>query len=249
MRSGYELPHVGGPTISTRLTATLIGALRSGEFAGETRLPAEDELAARYGVSRSVIRDVLGNLEREGFVERGRGIGTIINTDIVQMDNRLDLKFEYNHLVTARGQRPTVDHVRMHEEAADEDMAERLAIDVGARLIVCQKRVLASGTPVILSIDRVPVHIFGGENYRMFDWSRPVFDLLEECCGVTVDTDIACITPTNATAAVRGEMELPNGAALLMMDEVGYYRLKYPVLHTYAYYTDFFEFTMLRKKL
>lgn len=248
MNPKQELPHMGGATISSRLTSRLIQELRNGEFSQATRLPSEVELAEHYGVSRSVIRDVLSNLEGEGFVERGRGIGTLIHREIVELNNRLDLKFEYNNLVLGTGSRPETDSVRLYEKTAEEELADRLNVDEGSTVITCEKRILASGRPVIYSIDHLPIGLFGNIEYQMLDWSRPVFDLLEEYCGIVVDTDIANISATNGTAAIRGVMGLEEGEALLFIDEVGYYKLSFPVIQTYAYYTNFFDFTMLRKK-
>ena len=64
---------LGGDLISARVVSGLIQELRSGRYAGQDRLPAETELAADQNVSRTVIRDALSELEREGFVERGAG--------------------------------------------------------------------------------------------------------------------------------------------------------------------------------
>ncbi len=47
------------------------GALRSGD-----RLPSESELCERFSVSRTAVRQALGNLSREGLVESRKGIGS-----------------------------------------------------------------------------------------------------------------------------------------------------------------------------
>lgn len=245
----YQLPHMGGSTISTRLMAKLLTELRSGEYAHTDRLPSELELAERFGVSRSVIRDVLSDLEREGFIQRGRGIGTLIHREIVNLTGRLDVKFEYNELVRGTGYTPTTDSVRVYEKPADEALAERLDIDIGEPLIVCEKRVLASGQPVIFSVDHLPVSLFSGIDYRTMDWGLPVFDLLESHCGIVVDSDVAKVTATMGSPAIRQTLKVPDDEALLYIDEVGYYKLSQPILQTFGFYTNFFDFTILRKKL
>lgn len=245
----YELPNMGGSTMSNDLTRRMIAELHHGEYSQCDRLPSELELAGRFGVSRSVIRDVLSHLEREGFVERGRGIGTIIHRDIVNLSSRLDVKLEYAQLVSAMGYQPTADNVRLYEKTADEELAEKLAIDVGTPVIACEKRVLASGTPVIYSIDHIPVHLFSGKDYRLWDWSRSVFDLLEENAGIVVDTDVIQLFATNASEPVRQQLQVKDGEALIFMDEIGYYKLSSPIIHTLGFYTNFFEFSMLRKRI
>ena len=48
---------LGGAVISDRIVASLLEELRTGRYARADRLPAEVDLAAELGVSRTVIRD------------------------------------------------------------------------------------------------------------------------------------------------------------------------------------------------
>ena len=75
----YHLSHLGGKLMSTQVSALLIRELKEGAYAQAERLPSEVELSEQIGVSRTVIRDALSDLEREGLIERVRGIGTVIN--------------------------------------------------------------------------------------------------------------------------------------------------------------------------
>ena len=244
----YILPNFGGKLMSTRVSTLLIAELKDGVFKTAEKLPAELDLSERLGVSRTVIRDALADLECEGLIERVRGIGTVINRDIVNLKCRLDLKFEYNQIITDCGATPKSDSIIIRVEHADESLAQRLMLDVGANVIVCEKRMLASGVPVIYSIDYISMGLFSDMDYRDIDWSLPIFDIFETYCGLTVITDIAKITATNGCDKIRAKLNVPNGQSLIMLDEIGYCKLSRPVLRSLEYYTDFFEFTMLRKK-
>ena len=85
-------------------------------------------------------------------------------------------------------------------------------------------------------------------SYADIDWSEPIFDILDRHCGLIVVTDIARVSATNATPAIRQKLGVPDGDALLLLDEVGFCKLSRPVLRSLEFYTDFFDFTMLRKK-
>ena len=50
---------LGGAVISDRVVASLLEELSNGRYAQADRLPAEVDLAAELGVSRTVIRDAL----------------------------------------------------------------------------------------------------------------------------------------------------------------------------------------------
>ncbi len=243
----YQLPNRGGHTIARRLSVKLLDELRSGAFRDATRLPSEVDLAERYGVSRSVIRDALADLEGEGFVERGRGVGTVINRQIVGLKNRLDVKFEYNELIRQGGCVPSADAVRLYQEPANEELAEKLAVDVGAPLVVCEKRVNASGTPVIYSMDHLPQALFGRVNWRTLDWTVPIFDILAGRCGIEVDSAISRLAAVQGPPDICQKLAVPQDTALILMDEVGYFKLSHPVMHSLGYYTNFFDFSLFRK--
>ena len=153
-----------------------------------------------------------------------------------------------NELIRAAGYTPHSDSISLRVEYADEELAEKLQIDVGAGVIVCEKRVLAGSIPVIYSVDYLALSLFDGMSYADIDWSEPIFDILDRHCGLIVVTDIARVSATNATPAIRQKLGVPDGDALLLLDEVGFCKLSRPVLRSLEFYTDFFDFTMLRKK-
>ncbi|MEG0617091.1 MAG: GntR family transcriptional regulator [Oscillospiraceae bacterium] len=248
MDNSFHLPNLGGNLMSTQVSAMLMRELKDGIYSTAERLPAEVDLAATLKVSRTVIRDALSDLEREGFIERVRGIGTVINRTIVNLNNRLDLKFEYNDLISAAGYRPITDSVRIRNVIADSTLSSQLDIDVGSPVLVCEKRILAGTKPVIFSVDYMAEALFGSKDYAKTDWSRPIFEILDKDCGAMVTSNITRVSATNGDPAVRKCLLLNDFEALLLMDEVSYTKLCHPVLRSLSYYTDFFDFSMLRKK-
>src|SRR5882757_11094446 len=55
------------------IAAELRAAVRQGEYRDGGRLPSEERLAARYGVSRGTVRQALAVLRAEGTVTSRRG--------------------------------------------------------------------------------------------------------------------------------------------------------------------------------
>lgn len=246
--SGFELPHPGGKLMSTQVSSLLLSELKSGSFMASDRLPSEVELAEKLGVSRTVIRDALSDIEREGLIERVRGIGTVINRDIVNLSSRLDLKVEYNELIRGEGYTPKTDSLSLRSQPADDELCDILKLDAGEPVIVCKKRILAGERPVIYSIDFLPASLFGDTDYSRINWELPIFDILEHYCGLSIVTDIARVSATNAEPSIRAQLALSDGDALMMLDEVGYCKFSRPVMRSFEFYTDFFDFKVLRKK-
>ena len=73
-----------GPVpIGRQLEQLISDLIQSGEFASGQRLPTEMELCERLGVSRTPIRQALGNLVARGLLVRQPGRGTFVATSTV----------------------------------------------------------------------------------------------------------------------------------------------------------------------
>lgn len=94
---------LGGELRSQQTAQRLLEELRDGIYAAAAQLPSELELAEALGVSRTVVRDALSELERDGYLERVRGIGTLVNRDVLMVENRMDQKLEFNKMIRAIG--------------------------------------------------------------------------------------------------------------------------------------------------
>lgn len=66
------------PTKGATFRAQMDAELRSGRFKVGDRFPTEIDLAKDYGLSRPTVREALLQLEREGFLVRRRGAGTVV---------------------------------------------------------------------------------------------------------------------------------------------------------------------------
>ena len=232
---------LGGAVISDRVVASLLDELRTGRYAHADRLPAEVDLAAELGVSRTVIRDALSEMERAGYVERVRGIGTVVNRSVLGLRSRLDQKLEYYPLIRSFGSYPHADGIQVFPIRAGDELAHNLDIEPGDEVICIKKRILADTTPVIYSIDYLPRSLFGNRDYTRIDLTGGVFDILEREC--------AHLKASCGDDAIRSAMRLAPGEAMLLLDEVCFNRLCRPVMRSLSYYTNFFDFSILRKLL
>ena len=248
MSGEYKPSFIMGPLMSARVSALLLKELKNGAFSQAEKLPAEVELAQWLGVSRTVIRDALSDIEREGFIERVRGVGTVINRNIVNLSSRLDLKLEYNDLIRSAGHVPKTDMVSLRTQAAPRELADKLDIVPGTEILVCEKRLLADGVPVVYSVDYLPADLFGQTDYLELDWSNPIFDILENVCGLRSLFDVTEVSAVLGSDAIRKKLEVKPGEALLKLDEVDYCQRNRPLLYAQEYFTNYLCFSMLRKK-
>jgi GntR family transcriptional regulator len=77
-KSTYYLDHNSLIPYYLQVKNALIKQIRDGKWKEGEMMPGEDCLIERFGVSRAVIRQALGEMVHEGFVIRKRGKGTFI---------------------------------------------------------------------------------------------------------------------------------------------------------------------------
>ena len=118
---------------------------------------------------------------------------------------------------------------------------------VGGVLAEDCRRVLADNTPVLFSTDIVPCSLFGTTRTDGIDFTRPIFDILDEACGIQVSSTITHLRAAMGDPAVRHALALQRDQALLELSETCYSRLCRPVLRCRTFYTDFFDFALVRK--
>ena len=111
--------------------------MRSGAFSQVARLPRESELAQQLNISRTQLRDGLVRLEREGFISRRHGVGTVINCHVLNVRTRMDLEVKFMGMVRQSSHSPNQAFVKPETIACPTAVAKRLAIDEGVPVLAC----------------------------------------------------------------------------------------------------------------
>ena len=168
---------------------------------------------------------------------------------VLNLRSRLDQKLEYYPLIRSFGSYPHADGIQIYPVRAGEELARDLAIEPGDDVICIKKRILADTTPVIYSIDYLPRALFGNRDYTRIDLSGDIFDVLERECRQQVASNVAHLKASCGDEPIRAAMRLAPGEAMLLLDEICYNRLCHPVMRSLSYYTNFFDFSILRKLL
>lgn len=69
------------PKLAEQLAGSLSQAIHDGRLAAASRLPTEQALCEQYGVSRTVVREAISMLKREGLVASHQGRGTYVSAE------------------------------------------------------------------------------------------------------------------------------------------------------------------------
>ena len=209
------------PTQSKSIRAQLLTAMREGEYAHCDRLPRESVLSEKLGISRTQLRDILASLDREGFITRRHGVGTIINRHVLGAQARMDIEVEFLDMIRQSGRTPGVAFVRAADSAADEKTAGQLGIPVGTPMLRISRLCTADGRPAIYCEDLVEKAKIR-RPYTDAELRQPIFDFLQKVCGLSSYLDLTDLRPVAAGGDLAEVFQVPEGTPLLSMDEVDY---------------------------
>lgn len=236
-------------TQSKTIRAQLLASMKSGEYASSERLPRESVLSERLGISRTQLRDILASLEREGFITRRHGVGTIINRHVLNAQTRMDIEVEFLDMIRQSGFQPAVAYVHVSDDTADETVSRQLQIPQGTPVIRVARLCTADGRPAIYCEDVVEKALAKGD-YTIQDFKLPIFHFLQRFCGIYPYLDLTDVRPAAADAALAEIFQVPMGTPLLNMEEVDYDIDGRPVFCSSEYFVDgIFRHTVMRKKL
>lgn len=237
------------PTQSKTIRAQLLASMQNGEYSNCERLPRESVLAEKLGISRTQLRDILASLEREGFITRRHGVGTIINQHVLQARTRMDIEVEFLDMIQQSGFTPGIADVQVTESTADAIIAAQLHIPVGSPVLQISRLCTADGNPAIYCIDILAKDL-AKHPYTEKDLKQPIFSFLHEFCEVSAYLDLTDLKPVVADKTLSEILHVPVGAPLLHMDEVDFDIDGNPVFCSKEYFVDgIFRHTVLRKKL
>jgi GntR family transcriptional regulator len=150
----------GRPLLAEVVRTELKRAILGGEFAVGSKLPNEDRLCERFGVSRVTVREAVRGLIEDGLVIRKHGSGTYV-TRRPLLRNSLDTNFSYTDYIEASGLRAGRQLVGARTIGASEETAEALGLEPGTPVIEVRRIRTADRRPAIYSVDQVPAELVG----------------------------------------------------------------------------------------
>lgn len=219
------------------------------DYANGGRLPGENEIAERLGISRGTVRQALAILQQEGVISRQQGSGTYANPRVLGIPARVDFAYEFGKLIELSGLEATIRTLEVRPDTADPDTARRLSVEPGAPTLSLRKLFLADGQPAIYVREILPTALIQ-EPYSPSELEETIFSFIERRCHTQVDYILSELVPTVAAAEVAELLAVPPGSPQLRFVEVFYSARNQPlVLASIDFRDPLIRFHALRKLL
>jgi DNA-binding GntR family transcriptional regulator len=206
------------PSLVEQVRQGLLADLTSGRLEPGAKLANENELAERFAVSRSTIREAVGSLMDAGYLVRRHGSGTYV-TASPRTRHPLETTVSYTAMIRDAGHRPAETVVSKALRAPADEERRLLGLADADALIDVERVRFAGRRPVIYSRDRIPATLLGDYSEEALDSS--LYAILARA-GHPVASATAQLLPTLANAKLARLLMVKRGTPLLHIDQVDY---------------------------
>lgn len=198
------------------LVAQKVTAKYIADAAPHSALPTERELQAEFGVSRDTVRRALRDLSDRGLVYNVQGSGTFVAAQRVLV-KRPALRF-FTEDMRARGHRPQSLTLSCHLVDAPPLVQRDLGLAPGDQVIEIRRLRKADGSPIAFEVAHFIPEAFS--HLEVDGYSSLEAQLTAN--GYRIQSALQRIAATNLTKEEAHTLQVPQGAAALRVERVGY---------------------------
>ena len=211
-------------------------------------LPPESHFVSRLGISRGTLREAMRVLEEEGVVRRKQGIGTLICDATNPIRSTLDINESVSEMILGKGMQPGSKDTKIEEIKADNELAQRLNLNVENPLISLTRVRTADEIPVAYTIDFLPLGLIPQTFFQDFIGGS-LYTYMEEKLGIELTNSMLQIQPTRAPKAIALSLDVKPGTLLMLLKQTDTNTSNKPVLYSEEYFVaDRFAFTVYRRR-
>ena len=225
-----------------QLRMSLLETIRDGTLAPGDRVESEAELCERFGVSRTVVRQALGELTQEGYLTRIQGKGTFVAEprprEYMLREYFLHTAGGFTHDVEASGHDVTTQVVDLRTVDVGPEIVNALELLV-PRSVVLERVRLVDGEPAVYVRSYLPPTLAPDleSRLRAADLNHhSLYRFLEEEFGVRIVAASRRIEAVTADERLRARLDVVVGAPLLLLTSVSRDPSGRPVEYFYSWH-------------
>jgi len=208
--------HPGLP-LHARISRWFRERIERGELSPGEQLPSENELSARFEVSRPTVRRALQTLETDNLIYRRPGLGSFVADRRVSQG--LVRLTDFAQDMERAGLEATSRILHRAGEPATGPLAAQLSLAEGSQLFRLDRLRLGDGTPIAL--DRTWLPPFYAQLLEGHDLTQDtIYRILEKEYGIPILSGRYRITAEGADPELAEALGVPCGEALLLIERI-----------------------------
>lgn len=206
----------------------------AGEWGYDEPIPGEKDLCEQAAVSRSVVRQALGELVHEGILVRVQGRGTFVAQPKITEGLAAQESGFYEDMVS-RGHEVTTRVISQGVVSAPADVAADLELPVGAPIVVLVRVRIVDGVPTVYVESRLPADRFGAIVDDDLTYES-LYGVLERRFGARVGHSRRSLGAAAATKEIAAHLGIKPRDPLVVLESVGYSGIDGAPIESYLAY-------------
>lgn len=195
-------------------------------------LPSELQLCHAYGISRTVVRQALREMEYEGQIYRRKGKGTFVAEPKI-LESLAQRLTGFHQDMAEQGLLTSDEVLCLDVVPANSKVAGFLNLATGVKVIKMRRLRHVEGTPIALVTTYLPIHLC--EKVIEGDFrDQSLYTFLERECGLVIDHGRRMIEAVVANEEEARLMQVKKGAPMVLLDSISYLEDGTPVEYYHA---------------
>jgi GntR family transcriptional regulator len=198
------------------------------EFDFGDKIPSENELAAKFNVSRLTVRQAVSQLIQEGFLKTRRGAGTFVADD-EELINSYNIEFSgFMDDLFYLASRSKTKKAEINRIKTPKYIKSKLQLSDDNNEIIQIKRIrYISNRSFAYTINYIPIDI--GKKIKKTDLlKKPLLQILEQDLAVQFTEAFQTMEASFADQQLAENLGIPSGSPILFMERVMYIKKRVP---------------------
>ena len=218
--SNNQINYNNGIPYYLQVKEVLFRKINSGELKAGDSLPSQSELCDQFGVSRTVIRQALNELENDGRIIQHKGRVAQVKEPKITGRMLERLSGTYQDIIDI-GYVPINQVLKQHVIKARKWLSRRLDINIGEKIIEIKRLRYVNHEPFVLIISYIPYDL--APKFAEIDLTKKsLLSELEKEYGITIASSRRSIETRCATENEARLLEIEKGSPLLIIETVSY---------------------------
>jgi GntR family transcriptional regulator len=222
--------------------------INAGDYIPDEKLPSENDLSIRFGVSRVTVRRALQSLENEEVIYRRQGLGSFVNDN--RASHSLIRLTDFDEDMAKAGLRASSlvkDFVTID---APGWLSNLLHLPENVKVIRVDRLRLGNGEPIAYDSTWLPI-LYGQLLNKQKLHNTTIYKVLEQEYDIPVIRGSYKFSAEPADKSIAKELDVQEHAPLLLMDRTTFTIGNKPVYYQKRYYRSdkvMYEMTLERSK-